>query len=166
MPGFVLLDKNEYLKEHYQTLLSEYENNKQMDEPQILDAWLDFASLKYQAESVDEKKSDNNNKEVVWNHLKMKFSGYLVPIMTGYKSISKLYEPGEVLNTRDANTSTVFVEAIHSIGEWKGVHRIQVIEDIIWHYEKNEQWYLCKQKNETELEQAQNLNFNDALNFF
>jgi CRISPR-associated protein Csy2 len=178
LPGFALLDRNTYLKEHYQALLVKHdkENNGQ-DKPQLLDAWLDFSALKYRATAKlnEDQIEPDENTPANWEYLAKPFSGYLVPLTTGYKAISDPYEAGAVLNTRDEITPSRFVEAIHSIGEWKGMHSTKAIKDIIWRYEQDEQWYLCKQYNDSTVNDAtdektteaeQTLNFNDALNLF
>ncbi|PCJ32506.1 MAG: type I-F CRISPR-associated protein Csy2 [Gammaproteobacteria bacterium] len=180
MPGFVLFDRNEYLQQHYQTLLVKYkadESNKV--QPQIIDAWLDFSALKYkaipllgggQSEAVESTAAK-------WEYLAKPNSGYLVPLMTGYKAISEVYAPKQVQNTRDETTPSRFVEAIHSVGEWKSIHSIKIVKNIIWRYVHDEQWYLCKQNNSNEsnessdikdnsIEQTQTLNLTEALNIF
>jgi CRISPR-associated protein Csy2 len=178
LPGFALLDRNTYLQEHYQALLVKHdkENNGQ-DKPQVLDAWLDFSALKSRATAKlnqDQTEPDENT-PANWEYLAKPFSGYLVPLTTGYKAISELYEAGAVLNTRDETTPSRFVEAIHSIGEWKGMHSTKAITDIIWRYQQDDQWYLCKQHDNSTVNDAadektteaeQTLNFNDALNLF
>lgn len=146
MPGFVLLDRSNYLHEHHQTLIDRH-TETQEGIPQLLDAWLDFCSLKYQAQPHLKKGESEPDQKTpaTWKYVAKPRSGYLVPLMTGYKAISDLHEPGEVLNTRDESTSSRFVEAIHSIGEWKGMHGIKDIDDIIWRYQNDDQWYFCKQ---------------------
>jgi CRISPR-associated protein Csy2 len=180
LPGFVLLDRSDYLQNHNQALLSAHlaKNNRE-DAPQLLDAWLDFSALKFKAMPILEKTQTmpDENTPANWEYIAKPYSGYLVPLMTGYKAISEMYAPGEVLNTRDEVTPSCFVEAIHSIGEWKGVHNIQNIQDIIWNYKHDGQWYLCHQnststKNDDKsepiavAEEIKTLNFNDALNLF
>ena len=182
MPGFVLLDKSKYMEEHYQNLQIKYEESNKQDELQLLDAWLDFSALKYKAHpqlAKDQIEPDENT-PAEWKYVPKPKSGYLVPLMTGYKAISELYEPEDVLNTRyDSNdkstTNTRFVEAVHSVGKWKGVHSIKSITDIIWCYQHDGQWYLCRQKsnedlatesNETLETKVQTLNLADALNQF
>ena len=88
-----------------------------------------------------------------WEYLPKASSGYLVPIMTGYKAISDVYENEEVANTRDNETPVCFVEAVHSIGEWRGVNRFKNREDIascLWQYDYKNNWYLCRQPCSTE----------------
>jgi len=92
--------------------------------------------------------SPTENTEADWEYLPKPASGYLVPIMTGYKAISELYQNHEVDNTRDNETAVCFVESAHSIGEWLSVHRLKnakAISDSVWHYHYEENWYLCKQ---------------------
>lgn len=184
LPGFVLLDRSAYLENHYQALLTQHkENNDGADEPELLDAWLDFAALKFKAIpqlSAGQKEPDENT-PADWEYIAKPNPGYLVPLMTGYKAISELYKPEEISNTRirddDKITPSRFVEAIHSVGEWKGVHNLGSVNDAIWRYENDGQWYLCKQyrlsknsefpvQQEAVSEQSVTINFNDALNLF
>jgi CRISPR-associated protein Csy2 len=182
LPGFALFDRNTHLQEHYQSLLENHEKgDNEQGKPQLLDAWLDFSALKYKAKPLLAKgeSTPDENTPANWEYVAKPFSGYLVPLMTGYKAISELYDEGAVLNTRDEITPARFVEAIHSIGEWKGVHSIKNVNDIIWRYEHQteDQWYVCKQNDgaitnvnepfdEQITEQEQTQNFNDALNIF
>jgi len=83
-----------------------------------------------------------------WEYISKPETGYLVPIMTGYKAISPVYENSEVANTRDSETEVCFVESAHSIGEWQSIHRLKTSEELancLWHYHYEENWYLCKQ---------------------
>ena len=73
--------------------------------------------------------------------------------MTGYKAISKVYKNADVGNTRDSKTDVCFVESVHSVGEWQSVHRIKTPEQLqncLWHYHHEENWYLCRQMPENE----------------
>jgi len=180
MPGFVLLDRKDCLQRHYQDLLVKHEQEKSnKDKPQIIDAWLDFSALKYKAipELSKDQNAPDENTLASWEHLSKPNSGYLVPLMTGYKAISKLYDPEEVKNTRDETTHSRFVEAIHSVGEWKGMHSTQDISSVIWHYHHDDQWYICKQNDtksmseiidsrNNEIEETQTIKLNEALNLF
>ncbi|WP_226051832.1 type I-F CRISPR-associated protein Csy2 [Dickeya chrysanthemi] len=132
LPGFVLLDCTSLLPSHLETL--------QQTKPQadMLDAWLDFAALKYQAV----RSSDD---AVSWQPLPKPDRGYLVPLMTGYRAISPLYNPGEVEKTRDPSTPFCFAEAIYGVGEWRGAHRIDDINHIFWRYHYQHGTYRCLQ---------------------
>jgi len=83
-----------------------------------------------------------------WEYMAKPEKGFLVPIMVGYKAISQVYKNDEVANTRDHETDVCFVEAVHSIGEWQGAHRIKdeaALKQSLWYYDYQEHWYLCKQ---------------------
>lgn len=171
MPGFVLLDRSNYLHEHHQTLLERH-SGTQKDTPQLFDAWFDFSALKYKAQpnlKEGQAKPDQRT-PAAWEYVAKPKAGFLIPLMTGYKAISDLYNPGEVLNTRDELTPSRFVEAIHSIGEWKGMHCIKDIEDIIWRYQHDDQWYFCKQSkapkktNSLEVENIPTTELNEPCN--
>lgn len=84
-----------------------------------------------------------------WEYQPKPNKGYLVPIMCGYKAISDVIANEEVLGTRDNETDVCFVEAVHSIGEWRSVHRIKTLDelnDAMWQYRYAPNWYLCSQK--------------------
>lgn len=181
MPGFVLLDKSEYLEEHYQTLQAEHKERGSQSKPQLLDAWLDFSALKYKAHpqlAKDQIEPDENT-PAEWKYVPKPKSGYLVPLMTGYKAISKTYDLDDVENIRAKSTDDAekvcFVEAVHSVGKWKGAHSIKNITDVIWRYQHDDQWYLCRQKRSESLgeeltdtleNKTQTLNLTEALNQF
>ncbi|HAS1729978.1 TPA: type I-F CRISPR-associated protein Csy2 [Enterobacter cloacae] len=137
MPGFALRDRSSWLGEHHQTLL---ENNP---DATLLDAWLDFASLKMQAEMPDEGDIQEGD-PASWHYVPKPKPGYLVPLMTGYQRISELYAPGVVANARDAETPFAFTEAVYGVGEWCGLHRIRSLEDIFWRYRTTETGYYCQ----------------------
>lgn len=165
MPGFVLKDRSQYLANHYEQLLADDPNSEK------LDAWLNFSALKQQAQLIEGVAAN----EAEWSYVPKPEKGYLVPIMIGYKAISELYQAGEVANVRDSTVPTRFVEAVHSVGEWIGAHRIESIDNFIWRYEyQNDAWYLCKQKqtnqrldislqDSEELTDSEEITLNDAL---
>jgi len=80
-----------------------------------------------------------------WEYIPKPDKGFLVPIMIGYKAISKVYKNEEVADTRDNETDVCFVEAVHSVGEWMSAHRLKKLADCLWCYHYEENWYLCKQ---------------------
>ncbi|MDK1706313.1 type I-F CRISPR-associated protein Csy2 [Serratia rubidaea] len=129
LPGFALLDRSELLANHYQALR---ENNPHAE---LLDAWLDFAALKYQA-------MDEQNPK--WERQPKPATGYLVPIQTGYRAISPLYLPGEVNKTRDPSTPFRFAEPLYGIGEWRSLHRITDLNQLLWQYHYQGDDYLCR----------------------
>lgn len=139
LPGFLLVNRSDLLKEHYQTLRTE---NPQTE---LIDAWLDFSALKYHVPSdMRPGDTDSENKKIIWQRIEKPASGWLVPITTGFKAISPLYTNGEVANTRDADTPFRFVESAYTIGQWISPHRIRDLQHLFWRYHVDGDWYLCK----------------------
>ena len=109
----------------------------------------------------DEYINPTNKTKASWEYISKPRLGYLVPIMTGYKAISPIYENDEIDNTRDSETPVRFVESVHSVGEWRGINRFNSNDDVaksLWHYSYDGEWYLCQQKEvveeiDTDLEQ-------------
>ena len=120
-----------------------------------MDAWLDFSALKYQAKPKlkEDELELTDTTEAEWLRIGNPAKGWLVPITNGYKAISSIYPAGEVANTRDSITPVCFVEAVHSIGEWRSLHRIQQVAGMLWHYRYEHDWYLCRQGEQMQPEQ-------------
>ena len=137
MPGFALRDRSSWLVQHYQTLLENH------PDATLLDAWLDFATLKIQAE-MPESGNLREGEPADWHVVPKPNPGYLVPLMTGYQRISELYAPGVVENARDAETPFAFTEAVYGVGEWCGLHRIRSLDEIFWRYRTTETGYYCQ----------------------
>jgi len=136
LPGFALVDRSELLTEHFQQL------KEQQPEAELLDAWLDFAALKYQAQPDPDSEELTEKTPAIWELQPKPAEGWLVPIMTGYQSISPLYEPGEVAHTRDPSVPFRFVESAYGIGQWLSPHRIKKLEHLIWRYHQIDDSYL------------------------
>ncbi len=153
--------------------LSDRENRP--DDPDLMEIWDKHLQVPYQKDAVpDELKtyfnklaSNQANQKVSqqwqsycnpteetdadWEYIPKPNTGYLVPIMTGYKAISDVHKNEEVENTRDSETDICFVEAVHSVGEWLSIHRLKTVEDLnncMWRYHYEQNWYLCKQGSE------------------
>jgi len=150
LPGFVLLDRSDLLASHYQDL------KIQQVDAELMDAWLDFSALKYQAKpKLKENELEATDKtEAEWLRMDKPAKGWLVPITNGYKAISPVYPSDEVANTRDSTTPVCFVEAVHSIGEWRSLHRIQQVSNMLWYYHQEQDWYLCQQSEQAQPELA------------
>lgn len=144
LPGTALIDRSELLEEHFQHQLRDNPDSE------MLDTWLDFVALKRQA--VPELKDDEQPTEdhkAEWEYLPKPAGGWLVPIAVGYKAISPLYDNAEVARTRDTETPFRFVETAYGLGQWIAPHRIRHIEDLIWRYHVDGDWYLCKNSRPT-----------------
>nr|WP_320136059.1 type I-F CRISPR-associated protein Csy2 [uncultured Amphritea sp.] len=149
MPGFVLKDRSDDLQQRVEEITSQ--SDAKLPQP-ILNAWLDFSALKSVAQPKlkEGQTQPDEQTDASWGY-QPKAKGYLVPLMVGYKAISDVHDAGQVENTRDPDTPACFVEAIHSIGEWVSMHRVRNLDEFIWCYHQQDEWYLCEQiSNETD----------------
>lgn len=141
MPGFVLIDRRNYLAEHFAEL------QKTKPEATLMDAWCDFAMLSYRATPQDREEMSPEGESKIkanWEYQPKPNAGYLVPIASGYCAISDCYPPGKVANVRDESVPVVFAETAYTVGEWLSVHRLQDIQQGIWNYHYDSPWYLTK----------------------
>lgn len=152
----------------------------EMDESKLYDIWLEHLEQPYRnnipqeiadyfsrleeskvtkllLRQWEEYMNPTGKTDADWQYLSKPKVGYLVPIMTGYKAISPVYENCDVANTRDSETPVCFVEAVHSVGEWLGVNRLKNNEDFascLWEYQYDDGWYLCQQITQNEREES------------
>lgn len=153
MPSFVLCDKHDVLHAHYEKLK---EKDTSAD---LLEAWLDFSRLTYQAET---ETTENNHTE--WKLRPKPGKGWLVPIMTGYTAIAPLQAKGAITGARSPEYPFSFVEAVYSIGEWLSTHRIKDFDSLMWHYQYTENWYLCQQTPpKAEIDEPSLVSMDDSL---
>lgn len=138
LPGFALVQREDLLRQHLTKLRTE-------GEATALDALLDLCALHHEpaedeAAAPDapgesgESGADTPAEKAGWT-VRRRSRGWLVPLPIGYAGISELYPPGQVANTRDRETPFRFVEALYSLGEWIGPHRLDRLEDLLWHTE-------------------------------
>lgn len=135
-PGFALRDRSDIFKNYLS-------DNSQINS---LEALLDFYTLKSKATLASEEKAVGKDK-VKWKLIPKPLGGWIVPIQSGYKAISPLYEKGEVACARDRNAPFRFVEPIYGLGEWVGLHRIRDLEAIMWRYYSEHDMYVCRNNN-------------------
>lgn len=150
MPSFVLCDRTSILIDHYDTL------KKEDDNIDLLDAWLDFSRLTYEAQSsqLDDPLTASN--DIDWLLKTRPTKGWLVPIMTGFTAISSLQDRNTVMGARSPNYPFSFVESVYSIGEWLSTHRVNNLEDLMWQYNYQPDWYVCQQRNNSNEDNAVN----------
>lgn len=137
LPGFLLVKRADLLAAHFDKL------RESQPDAELMDAWLDFAALKYRA--VANAGPDDiapEQRKATWQRIPKPGSGWLVPITAGFRAISPLYENGSVANTRDNSTPFRFVESAYSVGEWISPHRIQELDHLFWRYQVADDWYL------------------------
>lgn len=158
LPGFLLLDRSQYLGKRLTDL------QKNNPDAELLDAWLDFSTLKFNAEALLEEGEEKNEKtKGHWSFIPKPESGYLVPITTGYRAISDVYDAGMVAGSRDPEVPLCFVEAAYGIGKWQSPHRLQDIENALWYYHHEDGWYLCV--NQTNIESYSAVHEDDNFDF-
>ncbi|MEC6797942.1 type I-F CRISPR-associated protein Csy2 [Photobacterium sp. S4TG1] len=133
LPGFILCDRSDYLQQHA-------ENKK--DSQNMVMSWLDFSALRYRYETLTESVAAEQGQ---WQRVNKPQSGYLVPLMIGYKQISDVFAAEQVANVRDNTTPFAFTEAVYSVGEWIGSpSRVESINQILWRYQYSSPYYLCR----------------------
>lgn len=161
MPGFVLQDRSQHLLEHSQSF-----EELGGATSKSLEAWLDFSALKMVANPLlaEGEDSPSEQTKAKWEFVNKPFDGYLVPIMTGYKAISDRYEPGQVEAVRDPNIPAYFAEAVHSVAEWKSMHRVEGISNFVWRYRQEQEWYLCQQQSAKQTDTEQSDQITELLN--
>ncbi len=126
LPGFALVQREDRLTEHLQSL------RETRADANALDALLDLSRLNYEPDMPSpEKPNDPEAKQ--WGI--RKHAGWLVPVPVGYAAISPLYPAGEVRNARDNESPFVFVENLYSLGEWVSPHRITSLQQLLWQQE-------------------------------
>lgn len=122
LPGFALVGREDLLRTHLAEL------KERQPDATVLDALLDLSRLNIEPVANDPEQPE----KVTWQVRRK--PGWLVPIPVGYGAISALYEPGEVVNARDESTSFRFVESLYSLGEWVSPHRLESLQQLLWHH--------------------------------
>lgn len=141
MPGFALIDRRNYLADHFVAM------QEVKPESTLMDAWCDFATLTYKATPLDGDvvtEEDEEKTKAQWDYQPKPHAGYLVPLASGYCAISKSYQPGEVANVRDTSVPVTFAETAYTVGEWLSLHRLENIQRGIWHYHHDFPWYVAQ----------------------
>lgn len=130
LPGYVLVGRDDLLKERHRTLRAEHPGAT------LLDGWLHAARFNHQPVG-DEMSEDGaqpaSAKRQRWaDPARQKGAGWTVPIPVGYAALTKPLPAGTVANTRDASTPCVFVESVYSFGQWISPHRLNDVHALLW----------------------------------
>lgn len=78
------------------------------------------------------------------NRTEKPIPGWVVPIHVGYKGISKLFDPGIVLYSRDPSTPFRFVENIYSLAKWSTINYLSKSKEFkkgFWRTKFKENFY-------------------------
>lgn len=68
--------------------------------------------------------------------------GWIVPIVTGFHALTP---PALADNQRDSSTLHRFAESVVTLGEFKMPIRCESVNEIMWRYQHNDDFYLCTQ---------------------
>jgi len=123
LPGFTLVSRHTLLEERLAELKAEQPGAT------ALDALLDLSCLTIRAEAPAACAVGASSTE--WIHEAR--SGWYVPIPVGYAALSEIYPPGTVRGARDQHTPFRFAETLWSVGQWISPHRLNDVEDLLWH---------------------------------
>ncbi|AKJ43481.1 CRISPR type I-F/YPEST-associated protein Csy2 [Pragia fontium] len=126
MPGYVLIERRDLMTE------------AMAQGSDALDALLSYLTVNHRCEQLEDG-------SVIWRSQR-KASGWIVPIATGFQGISPL---GEAKNQRDPSVPHRFAESVVTLGEFVMAHKIQHLDDMLWHYHNDleNDLYLCQQVN-------------------
>jgi CRISPR-associated protein Csy2 len=132
LPGYTLVLRDDRLDERH----AEIDPGRAASTR--LDAWLSLSRINWRWQSDDQEEKGR------WTHDRAG-RGWIVPIPVGYGSLTELFEPGTVANTRDQTTPFRFVESVYSIGEWISPHRLRSPRDLLWYpdYRNTDGVYRC-----------------------
>lgn len=131
LPGFALVERADQLEEHLTKL------RKHAPETDALDALLDLLALHIDPHTTEDGKTE-------W--LAQSSPGWMVPLPLGYGALSELHEPGAVRNARDNSVPFRFVETLYTVGQWLSPHRLNSLDELLWHTESDTEQgvYLCR----------------------
>jgi len=145
LPGFTLVQRDDWLLAHLKVLQAKVPDSTS------LDALLDLCRLNIEPTGPD----PDHPEDTLWEVRRR--TGWLVPLPAGYAALSPTYAPGEVRNARDAETPFRFVESVYTLGQWLSPHRVQSLDDILWHHRADPAvgLYRCTNGYSTQQTQAQ-----------
>lgn len=131
LPGFALVERRDQLEEHLAKL------RKSAPDTDALDALLDLLALHVAPHTEEDGKTE-------WKVQTR--AGWLVPLPLGYGALSDRYEPGVVRNVRDNSVPFRFVETLYTVGQWLSPHRLNSLDQLLWHMESDAEkgLYLCR----------------------
>jgi len=129
MPGYAIIERRELMLDAMKNGLD------------ALDGLLDYLAVHHHCD-----KDDDGN--TIWSSHR-KTSGWIVPVATGFHGISEL---GQAKNQRDPDIPHRFAESVVTLGEFRMPHRIQSLDEILWHYHTDleSNLYRCQQNKPNE----------------
>jgi CRISPR-associated protein Csy2 len=124
MPGYVLIDRHELMVDAMK------------EGRDAIDALIDYLAVHNSSEL-------DSNGEISWSSHR-KVPGWIVPIATGFQGISKIQAAA---NQRNQNVPHRFAESIITLGEFRMLHRVNSLDEILWKFETDleNNLYQCAQ---------------------
>ncbi|MBA4261586.1 MAG: type I-F CRISPR-associated protein Csy2 [Comamonadaceae bacterium] len=142
LPGFALVGRDDLLAQRLQHLRTT------QPDATLLDAWLHAARFNHQPLPSADGSTAPDGKVDWGDPLRPKGSGWVVPIPVGYAALTpQAHGPGTVRNARDATLPLRFVESVYSLGAWISPHRLQSLEQLLWHADADEAQGLYRCRN-------------------
>lgn len=134
LPGFALVGRDDLLNQRL-----EYLRAHGQPDATLFDAWLHAARWNNQPLSNPDGTFPKDG-HVRWGDpLRPRGSGWIVPIPVGYRALHpEAHPPGAVRNARDATIPAWFVETAYSLGQWISPHRLNGLNELLWHPETDE----------------------------
>jgi CRISPR-associated protein Csy2 len=136
LPGFAIIDRSELLHQHMEQLKSRGPVNE-------IEAWMDFAALRYEWIEQDSQESTGDSDDVAgeWQRVPLPENGWFVPLMLGYQPITSLQSAGTVQGSRDPDCPVCPVEAVYGVGQWLAPFRVASVDELLWRYSYCEDGY-------------------------
>lgn len=128
MPGYVLIERRDLMLAAI------------ADDADAMDVVIDYLAIHH---SCVQDELGNIEWRSYRKSLENKPAGWIVPIATGFYALSEI---SEAKNQRDQNTPHRFAESLVTLGEFKMPHRLHCVEQMLWRYHTDGDFYLCQQK--------------------
>ncbi|PWW46868.1 type I-F CRISPR-associated protein Csy2 [Melaminivora alkalimesophila] len=132
LPGFALVGRDDLLAARLEHLRTSRPHAG------VLDAWLHAVRFNHQPLPCKDGAPVPDGKIEWGDPLRPKGSGWVVPIPVGYAALGDLHAAGCVRNARDAEAPVRFVESVYSLGQWISPHRLNSLQQLLWHAETDE----------------------------
>lgn len=135
IPGFALIDRQDVLTSRLERLRTT------SPDATLMDAWLSVCRSEWE---WMRDKHDGDPEKGEWKSEKS--PGWLVPITVGYAGLVPVSPAGTVEGARQSDVPFQFAEALYSIGEWIGPHRLSSPSSLLWHVENDPEkgLYRCR----------------------
>lgn len=122
LPGFSLVSRDDLVRQRV------LEMQKENPAATVLDAWLECSRCNWRA---FRQPAEHGSEKAEWRPGRE--DGWIVPVPVGYGALSDLHPAGVVANARDEATPFRFVEAVYSLGQWIGPHRLNDARQLLWY---------------------------------